>query len=397
MTPLVVHHINIYPLTIRLRGKVSHATAERGVADPVIVRVEMSGGVEGWGETLPRHYVTGESVESVTRTIHDDLAPALLGFRADSLGEALEAIEALPWTDARGVSMPAARSGVETALLDASLRAFDRSLEDVVGWMGLPGFGAPGSARTIRYSGVLAAGSTERTLRQLRLMRLYRLRDFKLKVGTDGDAERLRAIVRLLRRHLPKGTVTVRLDANGAWELDEAMAWLHEQSDVGFTIIEQPLSRGQEDQLPDLKRATGRPIMHDESLITRDDAQRLVDLGVADAFNIRISKCGGVLPALRLAALAKRNGVDIQLGCMVGETALLSTAHARLLAVCPGVKWAEGCFDGFLLQRDIGRRRVRFRWGGRPPRVSAGPGLTCAVDRTALAELAASQPMMISL
>jgi muconate cycloisomerase len=71
--------------------------------------------------------------------------------------------------------------------------------------------------------------------------------------------------------------------------------------DWPIRCVEQPLSVGAEDQLAELKRATRMPLMYDESLVTRADADRLIELGVVDAFNIRLSKNGGFLPALRLA------------------------------------------------------------------------------------------------
>ena len=58
----IVQRICVYPLQIPLRTRVSHATSERDTADPIIVAVEFLGGTIGYGETLPRPYVTGETV-----------------------------------------------------------------------------------------------------------------------------------------------------------------------------------------------------------------------------------------------------------------------------------------------------------------------------------------------
>jgi muconate cycloisomerase len=136
--------------------------------------------------------------------------------------------------------------------------------------------------------------------------------------------------------------------------------------------------------------------VHDESLITIDDAKRLIELGVADVFNIRISKCGGLLPALHIAALARRSSVRIQLGCMVGETSILSAAGIRFLEVCPGVEWAEGCFGSFLLRSDVVAKGVRFGYGGRIPRLLK-TGLGIAVDPRRLEQLCVQQPEVINL
>ncbi len=396
MTKAIVQRITIFPLSIPLRGSVSHASVERTASDPIVLSVELANGTVGYGETLPRPYVTQESVDSVSDAIRAVYMPALLGFHPGSFPDALEAIEELPWRDRSGRSIPAARAGIEMALLDAVLRFYKRTLDDVVRWMGLPGFGVPGSIGRIRFSGVLAAGDPDLTLRQLRKMYWGGLRHFKLKVGLPDDLVLLRRVTRYLLKPMDKGRATLRLDANGAWSKDEAIEWLSDAGDAPFSVLEQPLPRSDEEHLPILRDLFEKPIMHDESLITLTDAKRLIDLGVADAFNIRLSKCGGMLPALRLAALARRSKVRIQLGCMVGETSILSAAGIRFLQVCPNVEWAEGCFGSFLLRSDVVRPGLRFGYGGRPPTLPMdGPGIT--VDQQRLAELCDGRPLVMNL
>lgn len=383
-------------MIIPLRHRVSHAAAERGVADPVIVAVELTNGLIGYGETLPRPYVTGETVATVVEAVQRVFVPVLIEFHPESFADALEAIEALPWHDASGRSVPAARAAVELALLDAAMRAFNRDMDAVVQWMGLPGFGSPGSLKRIRFSGVLAEAEPRKTLRHLRLMYWGGLRHFKLKVGATGDRARLEVAATYLQRSLKAGTASLRVDANGAWSEDEALTWLSRAAHLPLASLEQPLARGDEERLTALRERCRTPFMHDESLITADDAQRLIELGVADGFNIRISKCGGLLPALRIAGLARRSRVRIQLGCMVGETSVLSAAGLRFLQVCPSVTWAEGCLGSFLLRDDVVTRGLRFGYGGRPPRLSAG-GLGATVTPEKLTRLTADQAIVINL
>jgi len=406
MRAVVVHRVSVFPLSIPLRGRVAHAASQRNQADPVVVAVELTNGIVGYGETLPRPYVTQETVESVVHGIQATFIPVLIGFHPQSFPEALEAIEALPWRG-DGRLMPAARAAVELALLDAVLRAYHRDMDAVVQWMGLPGFGSPGSIRHIRFSGVLASDELSRTLRQLRLMYWGGLRDFKLKVGAPDDRDPLQAVLNYLRRPLAKGRATLRVDANGAWSKESAIEWLSATRDAPICAVEQPLPRGREQELRDLvtaaragvtrgMNAAAPVLVHDESLITIDDAQRLLQLGVADGFNIRISKCGGLLPSLRLAALARRENVRIQLGCMVGETSILSAAGLRFLEVCPGVTWAEGCFGSFLLSADVIKKALRFGYAGRPPQLKA-PGLGIAVVPSQLERYSMGDPVIMNL
>ncbi|MCH7705182.1 MAG: hypothetical protein IIB61_08720 [Planctomycetes bacterium] len=382
-----------------MRHKVSHAASHRGLADPVVVAVELSDGTIGYGETLPRSYVTCETVDSVVDAIRNTFVTALVEFHPATFAESLESIEGLPWQDGSGRSIPAARAAVELALLDATMRCYGRDIEDVVGWLGLPGFGKPASIGRIRFSGVLATDDPQQTLRQLRLMYWGGLRHFKLKVGSPGDFHKLQRVIDYLARPIAKGKVRVRLDANGAWVKDDAIEWLARAAELPVEAIEQPLSRGDEADLGAVRDAVGGSglrFVHDESLITRDDADRLIKLGVADGFNIRISKCGGLLPSLRLGGIARRAGVDIQLGCMVGETSILSAAALRFLQVCPDVVWAEGCFGSWLLGGDVVRKPLRFGYGGRPPRLR-GAGLGVDVRPERLRSFCEDKPIVLNL
>lgn len=383
-------------MAIPFRVGVQHAASDRTVADPIIVEVELTDGTCGFGETLARPHITGETAESVIEAVGRVFAPALLGFHPESFPDALEAVDALPWKDAGERPITAARAGIELAMLDAVLRHFGRTADDIVQWMGLAGFGSPGCIRQVRFSGVPESDDLSATMRQLRLMYWGGLRQFKLKVGTPGDLERTLRVAACLSRPIAKGRATLRVDANGAWSVDQAAEWLAATSDLQIAAVEQPLSRGDELKLIELRERFSVPFVHDESLITEDDARRLIGLGVADFFNIRIGKCGGFLPSLRIAALARRHYVRIQLGCMVGETCVLSAAGLRFLEVCPFVSWAEGCFGSFLLRGDIASKGLRFGYGGRPPRLD-GAGWGVRVDAGRLKEFSAAEANVIHL
>ncbi|UCG16153.1 MAG: hypothetical protein JSV19_12745 [Phycisphaerales bacterium] len=396
MTTTVVQRITVFPMAIPLRRKVSHAASQRTVADPVAVSIELQTGVVGYGETVPRPYVTGETVQSVVAAIRSALMQRVLELRPASFAEALEAIDALPFEADDGTPFPAARAGVELALLDAYARAFGRPVNGLVGWAGLAGFGTPGSRPRVRYSGVLTQSTPASLRKTLRLLWWYGLRHFKLKVGDPGDGERLAWAYRYLRRGIERGTASLRVDVNGAWTKDEAIDRLADWRGIPLAAVEQPLAKGREGELPVLKDLIDLRLIHDESLVTMDDAVRLRESGVADGFNIRISKCGGLLPALKLAAFARRHGILVQLGCMVGETSILSASGLRFLEMTPGVTFAEGCFGSFLLSADVVAQPLRFGCGGRLPRLGTA-GLGVDVDANKLTALCPDRPIVIEL
>ncbi len=360
-----IRSLTIYPLAIPLRRKISHAASERVIADPVVVAVELDGGVMGYGETLARPYVTGETAESVVNAIRNAFLDDLLRMNPQGFSYALEAIDALPWSNPVGQSIPAARAAIELALLDAYSRKFNRPITEAVGWLGFNEFGRPGCIAAIRHSGVITSRRLTSTKRSARAMWWFGLRDFKLKVGMDGDEKRLDWMGDYLAHAIRRGKASLRLDANGAWQASEATQRLMDWKDHPLAFVEQPLHPSEDHALVGLKQATGVRLMHDESLVTQVDAERLLTLGVADGFNIRISKCGGLLPSLKLAHFAARRNIVIQLGCMVGETTILSAAARRFLECVPGVRFVEGNFGSFLLTGDVTRRSIRFDYGGR--------------------------------
>ncbi len=366
MPPLRVRELRIHRLQIPMRVRFEHAAAERDVADPIVVAVTGTAPyahLVGYGETLARSYVTGETAASVVQDIRDLFAPRLSGFAVESFVEALEFLDTMP-TQMSGRIVTAARAAVELALLDLAGRVYVRRPTDVAGWLGLPGFGAPGCRKQARYSGMVVGRDPGRLKLLLRLQRLYGLRDFKLKVGVDGWEERLRIAHQVLGQAIERRKVTLRVDANAGWSLAEAHDALPTLERHGVCAIEQPLSDADDEDLPYLAEQTNCDLIADESLLTLDDARRLIEGGGVQVFNVRIAKNGGLLPALRIARLALAAGRDVQLGCLVGETSILSAAGVAFLETCPQVRFVEGAYGPFLLKRDVARRSVRFGVGG---------------------------------
>ena len=153
------------------------------------------------------------------------------------------------------------------------------------------------------------------------------------------------------------------------------------------TALEQPVPHEQVGALRDLKKSLGVPIMLDESLCGLPDAERAVTEGLADILNVRLSKCGGFGPSLRIAEVARRAGLGVQLGCHPGETGLLSAAGRHFAGLVPGLKYVEGSYDRHVLADNLILGDLTFRYGGRA-RPLVGPGLGVAVDPAALDRLA---------
>jgi len=332
-----------------------HAAASRDVAEAVVVRLELGDGRVGWGETLPRAYVTGETLESVV----DDLSGAIWP-------QYCNAPDAAPAPAGRapdGKVMNAGRCALELAWLDASGR-----------------FAESAGPIGARVSGVLGSADPGRTRRRLRLMRWYGLRDFKLKLGLDprADAENLRLVVGQIGKALAAGRCTLRVDVNGGWDSDSTPQRVADLKRHGVCVVEQPVYCRPE-ELVELAGRCELPLMADESLLTAGDARTLLRRADRIWWNLRISKNGGLMPTADLARLACENGVTWTAGCMVGESSILSAAQRRWLQMTPHARFVEGNYGRWLLDGDLTDRSLRFGYAGRL-RPLRGTGLGVAVN-----------------
>lgn len=429
--PLPITKLTIYSLAIPMRRRFSHAAAERVCAEPIVLRLELADGSVGYGEAQPRAYVSGETPTDVIDSIRRIFVPRLVGLHPTSFGEAIEAAADLPTVELSHKANPhsepgrpgpiepahpgpieparpgstqpnehtarpitAARAAVEIALLDAYGRAFGRSFEAIAGYLEEPWLGGPGSLGQTRYSVVVSSMDPGRAASFVRKVRFGFIRDFKLKVGDDADDARVRSVARAIGAGLRTGKSTLRIDANSAWNYEQALAKLSAWRGLGISCCEQPLARGATGEWARLAKNSPIPLMADESLVTLEDGDELIRHSAAGWFNIRIAKNGGLIPAIRLAILARRNNLSYQLGCMVGETSILSAAGRWFLQLVPNVQFAEGSYGRFLLNDDVVKKPMRFGLGGKWKQLD-GPGLGIDVAPARLERLAVTRGIEI--
>src|ERR671911_667773 len=81
-----VSHIDVLTVELPFRFSFGHALAERSSSTNVLVRLALADGSVGWGEGVPREYVTGETVDGATAALGERLGPALLGATVDDVG-----------------------------------------------------------------------------------------------------------------------------------------------------------------------------------------------------------------------------------------------------------------------------------------------------------------------
>lgn len=371
----------LYHVRIPMRFSFGHARAKRSQADNVFARVTLADGQVGWGEAVPREYVTGESVASVLEQLAavDLLAIAPpAGASFEDAARHLYAVD-LPSRLASGGKLGnASACALETALLDAHARREGRHVASAIAAVPeLAALARPEPPAEVRQSLTVGddleaalerAGSPSGPI------------EVKVKVGFDDD----RARVAKVRARVGEGS-DLRLDANGVWSLDQAVARLGELAELRPSSVEEPLAPRALAACAALRARAGVPLMLDESLCTLADARAAADAGAADLFNLRLSKCGGLLGTLRIAAFARSCGIGYQLGCMVGETGLLASLGRAFAARVQGVRHLEASVPEKLLEADVTDASIAIDLATRTSRVPSGPGFGANVLEAAIA------------
>jgi L-alanine-DL-glutamate epimerase-like enolase superfamily enzyme len=307
----------------------------------VELRDDRHPGLVGIGEGYPDRYY-GETPATIT---------AVLPFLVESVGE--------PELTADGLVGAGTAMDRAIAHNGGAKCAFDIALHDLAGKVaGVPVHRLLGLSDDLPPTD-FSIGIDEPAVVAERAARASRFPALKIKVGGESDLDTLRAV-----RDVYAGPI--RVDANTAWGLDEAIGLLPALVELGVELIEQPFPARRLDDLRRLQAVSPVPIVTDESSVTIEDLEGLV--GVVAGVNVKLAKCGGVGPAARMLARARELGFRTFLGCME-ETSVGIAASASVASLA---EWAD--LDGNLLLADDPFEGLELgpdcRW-----RLSEAPGL----------------------
>lgn len=381
-----VTEITAYHVRIPLRKPVRHASHARTDTESLVVRCRLENGVVGWGEGLPREYVTGETIDDAWKLLQTTDLPRQLGGTWTGIPDALGAVDQFqltrPAVDDRDCFGNSVRCAIELSVLDAVCRTEQQPLSAIMAL--LPETAAiRANSSSARYSAVFTAMSVYAQVTRALKLWYYGFKAAKVKTGVEGVDDR--QLLRRLRFCLGQ-KFDLRLDANEAWTCANLEAKLAPLLPFGISSVEQPVPHEQVDGLAKLRGRIGVPLMLDESLCSLVDGRRAVEQGTCDLFNIRLSKCGGFVNSLRLAAQANQAGLGYQLGCQVGETGILSAAGRHFATSVANIRFLEGSYDRFLVREWLTKEDITFGYGGVAPALT-GPGLGVTVDEAAVARV----------
>jgi L-alanine-DL-glutamate epimerase-like enolase superfamily enzyme len=186
---------------------------------------------------------------------------------------------------------------------------------------------------------------------------------YKIKLGTDKDIE----IIEALRRHTD---AIFRIDANAAWKANEALEKIKIFAGLGVEFIEQPLAKDDWEGMKFLFVNSPLPLIADESCVSEHDVAKCK--GYFHGVNIKLTKCSGISPALRMIDEARKLEMKVMVGSM-NESSIGTAAIAQLLPLLDYVD-----MDGPLLLAEDVAKSVTFDYG--KINYGEGYGLGITVD-----------------
>lgn len=253
------------------------------------------------------------------------------------------------------------RNALVTAYLDAHGRRKGTPLHQL---LNLP-------EGTIASSVTISIGPVEAVLREAAEWDAAKWDTFKVKLGGPHDE----AVLKALRDRYPEKTLYV--DANEAWNLEEARGRLRLLERLNVTFCEQPLARDRLTELRMLAREFEIPIILDEPVLDTEDALHMIRAEAGDGINIKLQKCGGPYEARRMIKVARDAGWKVMIGCML-ESSLGIAVGAAFAGV---LDYAD--LDGNVLVTNDPFEGLEVKRGriSTPTRPGAGVKLTKAGER----------------
>ena len=300
----------------------------------VLLRLEDEDGLVGYGEAAPFEPYDGVSLEAAVAALTN-------GGGADA--------------------PPQARAAEEMARLDLAAR---RAGEPV----------GEAGAEAIAVNRTIPAGPPEEVARSA----AEGVRDgfacFKVKVGLPDDAERVAAV-----REAIGPWPALRVDANGAWGVDEAVAAIESLAVHDLELVEQPCRTLEE--LAEVRRRVSIPIAADEPIASSEDVRAAAAAEACDAVNVKLAPAGGFAAARATVAAAREHGLEPFLSSTLdgpwGIAAALQLAATERLSLACGLATLE-LFDAELARALLPPERGLLA-------VPQGPGLGVSVREEALA------------
>lgn len=311
-----ITEVKIGRISVPLRVPFKTALRRVDSVEDVIVEIHTDTGAVGYGEAPPTGVITGDTTGAIIGALKDHIIKTIIGRDVDDFEALTDSVQKCI------IHNSSAKAAVDMALWDLYGQLYNIPVYKLLG----------GSKDKIVTDITISVNSPEEMARDA-ITAINRGYDtLKVKVGVNPklDVERLSAI-----RNAIGSRAKLRIDANQAWKPQEAVRILNQMQEQGLDIelVEQPVIAHDIEGLKYVTERSYVPVLADESVFSPLDAMKIIQSGAADLINIKLMKCGGITPALKIADAASIMGVECMLGCMleakVSVNAAVHVACAR--------------------------------------------------------------------
>jgi o-succinylbenzoate synthase len=342
--------VEVIPYALPFREPYVTAAGTLTRREMALLRLRDGDGFIGLGEAVPLSLRGGAGLQQVVREL-------------ETLGEWEELDEGTLGDGGAGLSAPA-RCAATTALLD--LRGRRAAAE---------GDQAVGPAEPVRCNATLVAGEPAAVVADAERWAADGFSSFKLKLGTGDDAAQVRAV-----REALGPRARIRVDVNGAWDVETAKRTLGELEPYEVELAEQPVARA--DEAAEVAASTSIPLAADESVECRADAERVAAAGAFAMTGVKLSKVGGPAVAIEIAELLPAymsSALDGAVGIAAAAQVAATLGEVRRDGGSP---LAHGLATQRLFAADVAA--VGWELRGDLLHPPAGPGLGVEIDEDAL-------------
>jgi muconate cycloisomerase len=268
-------------------------------------------GITAWGESAPGKTEGASSPIQVEESLVKLIEEGIEGL---SIYEVYQKGKELK-------TPPCALAALDIALWDLKAKKANLQLNDL---LGIPKPSTPTSI-------TVGINPPEVVKKRVELiLKNKQVRALKIKLGSPNGIDYDKEIYSKVLESTKSSKISIRVDANGGWALDDAKEMIKWLSERNAEYIEQPLSEGNEDQLKFLFKGRSLPIFVDESCRFSEDVPRLANF--VDGVNLKLMKCGGITEALRILNTARSFGLKTMIGCM-SESSVSISAGASLTGI----------------------------------------------------------------
>jgi muconate cycloisomerase len=360
-----ISKIEVFGLNIPLRGSFRSAHGIKSGQNSIVVRVVANEGFAGVGNVDPDAGYSEESFSATLATIRERLAPNLLGI------DPLNIVATLKRMDELAQGHLDAQAAIEMALFDLKGKVLGVPVHSLLG----------GAVREeIFLNGWIGILPADEAARQALAWLERGFRSAKIKVGggIEQDRDRVKAV-----REAVGNKMALRVDANEAYTVDEAVRLGQALSRFELSLFEQPVSRHDLKGMARVRKRIDIPVMADEAILGSETLIEVIKQEAADIVKVKVMKQGGIYRTVHMIQMAEA----ARLKCVIGHgfgLAINTLAEIHVAASCRNV--LDGCeFVGPLkIQQDVVKRPLQMEGG--KVRVPQDSGLGAELDEERLKE-----------